>query len=157
MNKMRLRYNESCALVYPADTARQSPLEAVRRSILNFDEKHYALMRQRNIIGQVCNTPKSYDNVMHVGLRKVTFKWQRGNKIGEWTVNNSVHMTIHSTGFLNTVSGWQVKGSMGRFTHASMWTLANWWPWRRYVKYQLYNPCILIYFYSNILQGLICH
>ncbi|TRY93363.1 hypothetical protein DNTS_032857, partial [Danionella cerebrum] len=65
------------------DTARQSPLEAVRRSIRNFDEKHYALMRQRNIIGQVCNTPKSYDNVMHVGLRKVTFKWQRGNKIGE--------------------------------------------------------------------------
>ncbi|XP_056326922.1 mitogen-activated protein kinase kinase kinase 4 isoform X3 [Danio aesculapii] len=65
------------------DTARQSPLEAVRRSIRNFDEKHYALMRQRNIIGQVCYTPKSYDNVMHVGLRKVTFKWQRGNKIGE--------------------------------------------------------------------------
>lgn len=65
------------------DTARQSPLEAVRRSIRTFDEKHYALMRQRNIIGQVCNTPKSYDNVMHVGLRKVTFKWQRGNKIGE--------------------------------------------------------------------------
>lgn len=65
------------------DTARQSPLEAVRRSIQTFDEKHYALMRQRNIIGQVCNTPKSYDNVMHVGLRKVTFKWQRGNKIGE--------------------------------------------------------------------------
>lgn len=40
-------------------------------------------MRRRNIIGQVCDTPKSYDNVMHVGLRKVTFKWQRGNKIGE--------------------------------------------------------------------------
>ncbi|XP_056110967.1 mitogen-activated protein kinase kinase kinase 4 isoform X1 [Rhinichthys klamathensis goyatoka] len=63
--------------------ARQSPMEAVWRSISTFDEKHYALMRQRNIIGQVCNTPKSYDNVMHVGLRKVTFKWQRGNKIGE--------------------------------------------------------------------------
>ncbi|XP_055025496.2 mitogen-activated protein kinase kinase kinase 4 isoform X2 [Misgurnus anguillicaudatus] len=66
------------------DTAAgQSPMEAVRRSIHAFDEKHYQLMRQRNIIGQVCNTPKSYDNVMHVGLRKVTFKWQRGNKIGE--------------------------------------------------------------------------
>lgn len=39
-------------------------------------------MRRKNIIGQVCDTPKSYDNVMHVGLRKVTFKWQRGNKIG---------------------------------------------------------------------------
>ncbi|XP_057197447.1 mitogen-activated protein kinase kinase kinase 4 isoform X1 [Triplophysa rosa] len=63
--------------------ARQSPMEAVRRSIFAFDEEHYVLMRQRNIIGQVCNTPKSYDNVMHVGLRKVTFKWQRGNKIGE--------------------------------------------------------------------------
>uniref|UniRef100_A0A8C1RK58 Mitogen-activated protein kinase kinase kinase 4 n=1 Tax=Cyprinus carpio TaxID=7962 RepID=A0A8C1RK58_CYPCA len=63
--------------------ARQSPMEAVRRSIRIFDDKHYVLMRQRNIIGQVCNTPKSYDNVMHVGLRKVTFKWQRGNKIGE--------------------------------------------------------------------------
>lgn len=59
-------------------------MEAVRRSIRTFDDKHYLLMRQRNIIGQVCNTPKSYDNVMHVGLRKVTFKWQRGNKIGEW-------------------------------------------------------------------------
>ncbi|XP_061646262.1 mitogen-activated protein kinase kinase kinase 4 isoform X2 [Phyllopteryx taeniolatus] len=63
--------------------ARQSPLEAVRRSIRRFEDKRYAVMRQRNIIGQVCHTPKSYDNVMHVGLRKVTFKWQRGNKIGE--------------------------------------------------------------------------
>lgn len=42
-------------------------------------------MRRKNIIGQVCDTPKSYDNVMHVGLRKVTFKWQRGNKIGKDT------------------------------------------------------------------------
>ncbi|XP_029962314.1 mitogen-activated protein kinase kinase kinase 4 isoform X3 [Salarias fasciatus] len=63
--------------------ARQSPMEAVRRSIRKFEEKRYAMMKQRNIIGQVCHTPKSYDNVMHVGLRKVTFKWQRGNKIGE--------------------------------------------------------------------------
>ncbi|XP_028324453.1 mitogen-activated protein kinase kinase kinase 4 isoform X3 [Gouania willdenowi] len=63
--------------------ARQSPMEAVRRSIRKFEEKRYAIMKQRNIIGQVCHTPKSYDNVMHVGLRKVTFKWQRGNKIGE--------------------------------------------------------------------------
>ncbi|XP_071337008.1 mitogen-activated protein kinase kinase kinase 4 isoform X2 [Trachinotus anak] len=63
--------------------ARQSPMEAVRRSIRKFEDKHYAMMKQRNIIGQVCHTPKSYDNVMHVGLRKVTFKWQRGNKIGE--------------------------------------------------------------------------
>ncbi|XP_023117573.1 mitogen-activated protein kinase kinase kinase 4 isoform X4 [Amphiprion ocellaris] len=63
--------------------ARQGPMEAVRRSIRKFEEKRYAVMKQRNIIGQVCHTPKSYDNVMHVGLRKVTFKWQRGNKIGE--------------------------------------------------------------------------
>uniref|UniRef100_H3C1A4 Mitogen-activated protein kinase kinase kinase 4 n=1 Tax=Tetraodon nigroviridis TaxID=99883 RepID=H3C1A4_TETNG len=63
--------------------ARQSPLEAVRRSIRKLEDKRYAVMKQRNIIGQVCHTPKSYDNVMHVGLRKVTFKWQRGNKIGE--------------------------------------------------------------------------
>uniref|UniRef100_A0A4W5M5K1 Mitogen-activated protein kinase kinase kinase 4 n=1 Tax=Hucho hucho TaxID=62062 RepID=A0A4W5M5K1_9TELE len=63
--------------------ARQSPMEAVRRSICSFEDKRYAVMKQRNIIGQVCDTPKSYDNVMHVGLRKVTFKWQRGNKIGE--------------------------------------------------------------------------
>lgn len=57
-------------------------MEAVYRSIRKFEEKRYAMMKQRNIIGQVCHTPKSYDNVMHVGLRKVTFKWQRGNKIG---------------------------------------------------------------------------
>uniref|UniRef100_A0A8C7RJE1 Mitogen-activated protein kinase kinase kinase 4 n=1 Tax=Oncorhynchus mykiss TaxID=8022 RepID=A0A8C7RJE1_ONCMY len=63
--------------------ARQSPMEAVRRSIRSFEDKRYAVMKQRNIIGQVCDTPKSYDNVMNVGLRKVTFKWQRGNKIGE--------------------------------------------------------------------------
>uniref|UniRef100_A0AAX7TSR0 Mitogen-activated protein kinase kinase kinase 4 n=1 Tax=Astatotilapia calliptera TaxID=8154 RepID=A0AAX7TSR0_ASTCA len=63
--------------------ARQSPMEAVRLSIRKFEEKRYAVMKQRNIIGQVCHTPKSYDNVMQVGLRKVTFKWQRGNKIGE--------------------------------------------------------------------------
>ncbi|XP_055018798.1 mitogen-activated protein kinase kinase kinase 4 isoform X2 [Boleophthalmus pectinirostris] len=63
--------------------ARQCPMENVRRSIRKFEEKRYAVLKQRNIIGQVCHTPKSYDNVMHVGLRKVTFKWQRGNKIGE--------------------------------------------------------------------------
>lgn len=61
-------------------------MEAVRRSIRTFEEKRYAMMKQRNIIGQVCHTPKSYDNVMHVGLRKVTFKWQRGNKIGTSTL-----------------------------------------------------------------------
>ncbi|KAM6956719.1 mitogen-activated protein kinase kinase kinase 4 isoform 2-T2 [Aplochiton taeniatus] len=63
--------------------ARQSPMEAVRRSVHALEEKRYGDMKHRNIIGQVCHTPKSFDNVMHVGLRKVTFKWQRGNKIGE--------------------------------------------------------------------------
>ncbi|XP_028279312.1 mitogen-activated protein kinase kinase kinase 4 isoform X1 [Parambassis ranga] len=63
--------------------ARQSPMETVRRSIRKLEDERYGEMKQRNIIGQVCHTPKSYDNVMHVGLRKVTFKWQRGNKIGE--------------------------------------------------------------------------
>ncbi|XP_036276251.2 mitogen-activated protein kinase kinase kinase 4 isoform X1 [Pipistrellus kuhlii] len=66
------------------DTAsKQGPMEAVQKSVRLFEEKRYREMRRRNIIGQVCDTPKSYDNVMHVGLRKVTFKWQRGNKIGE--------------------------------------------------------------------------
>ncbi|MGH0186396.1 UNVERIFIED_CONTAM: hypothetical protein FKN15_034673 [Acipenser sinensis] len=58
-------------------------MEAVRKSLKQFEQERYRMMKQKNIIGQVCNTPKSYDNVMHVGLRKVTFKWQRGNKIGE--------------------------------------------------------------------------
>ncbi|XP_020664640.3 mitogen-activated protein kinase kinase kinase 4 isoform X2 [Pogona vitticeps] len=66
------------------DTAsRQGPMETVQRSVQLFEEKRYREMRRKNIIGQVCDTPKSYDNIMHVGLRKVTFKWQRGNKIGE--------------------------------------------------------------------------
>ncbi|XP_043313234.1 mitogen-activated protein kinase kinase kinase 4 isoform X1 [Cervus canadensis] len=66
------------------DTAsKQGPIEAIQKSVRLFEEKRYQEMRRRNIIGQVCDTPKSYDNVMHVGLRKVTFKWQRGNKIGE--------------------------------------------------------------------------
>lgn len=70
----------------PADTAsKQGPMEAVQKSVRLFEEKRYREMRRRNIIGQVCDTPKSYDNVMHVGLRKVTFKWQRGNKIGKET------------------------------------------------------------------------
>ncbi|XP_067416924.1 mitogen-activated protein kinase kinase kinase 4 isoform X3 [Emydura macquarii macquarii] len=66
------------------DTAsKQGPIDAVQKSVRLFEEKRYREMRRRNIIGQVCDTPKSYDNIMHVGLRKVTFKWQRGNKIGE--------------------------------------------------------------------------
>ncbi|XP_014806485.1 PREDICTED: mitogen-activated protein kinase kinase kinase 4 isoform X1 [Calidris pugnax] len=66
------------------DTAsKQAPIEAVQKSVQLFEERRYREMRRKNIIGQVCDTPKSYDNVMHVGLRKVTFKWQRGNKIGE--------------------------------------------------------------------------
>ncbi|EPY85227.1 hypothetical protein CB1_000390041 [Camelus ferus] len=73
-------------LLEPAglDTAsKQGPIEAIQKSVRLFEEKRYREMRRKNIIGQVCDTPKSYDNVMHVGLRKVTFKWQRGNKIGE--------------------------------------------------------------------------
>ncbi|XP_078504839.1 mitogen-activated protein kinase kinase kinase 4 isoform X1 [Lissotriton helveticus] len=66
------------------DTAsKHRPMDAVQKSVQLFEEERYRNMRSKNIIGQVCNTPKSYDNVMHVGLRKVTFKWQRGNKIGE--------------------------------------------------------------------------
>ncbi|XP_076976899.1 mitogen-activated protein kinase kinase kinase 4 isoform X2 [Tamandua tetradactyla] len=66
------------------DTAcKQGPIETIQKSVRLFEEKRYREMRRKNIIGQVCDTPKSYDNVMHVGLRKVTFKWQRGNKIGE--------------------------------------------------------------------------
>uniref|UniRef100_A0A6I8NYM4 Mitogen-activated protein kinase kinase kinase 4 n=1 Tax=Ornithorhynchus anatinus TaxID=9258 RepID=A0A6I8NYM4_ORNAN len=63
--------------------SKQGPIEAIQKSVRLFEEKSYREMRRKNIIGQVCDTPKSYDNVMHVGLRKVTFKWQRGNKIGE--------------------------------------------------------------------------
>uniref|UniRef100_A0A8C0PVS6 Mitogen-activated protein kinase kinase kinase 4 n=1 Tax=Canis lupus familiaris TaxID=9615 RepID=A0A8C0PVS6_CANLF len=62
--------------------SKQGPIEAIQKSVRLFEEKRYREMRRKNIIGQVCDTPKSYDNVMHVGLRKVTFKWQRGNKIG---------------------------------------------------------------------------
>ncbi|GAA6094351.1 mitogen-activated protein kinase kinase kinase 4 isoform X1 [Tachysurus ichikawai] len=64
-------------------TTCQNTMDMVFRAICSFEEKRYAALRQRNVIGQVCSTPKSYDNIMHVGLRKVTFKWQRGNKIGE--------------------------------------------------------------------------
>lgn len=63
--------------------SKQGPMEAVQKSVRLFEERRYREMRRKNIIGQVCDTPKSYDNIMHVGLRKVTFKWQRGNKIGE--------------------------------------------------------------------------
>ncbi|XP_069830473.1 mitogen-activated protein kinase kinase kinase 4 isoform X2 [Dendropsophus ebraccatus] len=63
--------------------ARQRPMDAVQKSVMIFEEQRHREMRRKNIVGQVCDTPKSYDNFMHVGLRKVTFKWQRGNKIGE--------------------------------------------------------------------------
>ncbi|XP_052025331.1 mitogen-activated protein kinase kinase kinase 4 isoform X1 [Apodemus sylvaticus] len=63
--------------------SKQGPIEAIQKSVRLLEERRYREMRRKNIIGQVCDTPKSYDNVMHVGLRKVTFKWQRGNKIGE--------------------------------------------------------------------------
>ncbi|XP_059842463.1 mitogen-activated protein kinase kinase kinase 4 isoform X1 [Hypanus sabinus] len=64
-------------------TAKQSRIDIVRKSIKSFEEQQDCQMKQKNIIGQICDIPKSYDNVMQVGLRKVTFKWQRGNKIGE--------------------------------------------------------------------------
>ncbi|XP_043552237.1 mitogen-activated protein kinase kinase kinase 4 isoform X3 [Chiloscyllium plagiosum] len=71
-------------LSQPKDiAAKQSRIDIVRKSIKSFEEQQNQQMKQKNIIGQVCDIPKSYDNVMQVGLRKVTFKWQRGNKIGE--------------------------------------------------------------------------
>ena len=76
-----------------ADTAsKQGPIEAIQKSVRLFEEKRYREMRRRNIIGQVCDTPKSYDNIMHVGLRKVTFKLQRGNKIGKKTEEQDTEM-----------------------------------------------------------------
>ena len=79
--------------LWPADTAsKQGPIEAIQKSVRLFEEKRYREMRRKNIIGQVCDTPKSYDNVMHVGLRKVTFKWQRGNKIGKETQEHDTKM-----------------------------------------------------------------
>ncbi|KAG8444472.1 hypothetical protein GDO86_009591 [Hymenochirus boettgeri] len=63
--------------------ARHRPMDAIQKSVKSFEDERYREMRRKNIVGQVCDTPKSYDNIMHVGLRKVTFKWQRGNKIGE--------------------------------------------------------------------------
>lgn len=75
------------------DTAsKQGPIDAVQKSVRLFEEKRYREMRRRNIIGQVCDTPKSYDNIMHVGLRKVTFKWQRGNKIGKSVIDLSCRL-----------------------------------------------------------------
>ena len=72
--------------------SKQAPIEAVQKSVQLFEERRYREMRRKNIIGQVCDTPKSYDNVMHVGLRKVTFKWQRGNKIGKFVIRSFVRL-----------------------------------------------------------------
>lgn len=79
---VRTRVCSCLCVLRPSDSAAACPMAMVYRAIRAFEESRYALLRQRNVIGQVCDTPKSYDNVMHVGLRKVTFKWQRGNKIG---------------------------------------------------------------------------
>lgn len=82
-------------VILPADSAsKQGPIEAIQKSVRLFEEKRYREMRRKNIIGQVCDTPKSYDNVMHVGLRKVTFKWQRGNKIGKEIEEPLLEMAI---------------------------------------------------------------
>lgn len=90
-------------------------MEAVRRSIRKFEDKRYTVMKQRNIIGQVCHTPKSYDNVMHVGLRKVTFKWQRGNKIGitaYWQLLLWCRLFIaHTDSYVCTITG---EGQYGK-------------------------------------------
>lgn len=101
-------------------------MEAVRRSIHKFEDKRYAVMKQRNIIGQVCHTPKSYDNVMHVGLRKVTFKWQRGNKIGttESLCDEAGELVDRWTVVLRVCPS-QVRASTERCTPASMSTLEN--------------------------------
>lgn len=104
-------------------------MEAVRRSIREFEDNRYAVMKQRNIIGQVCHTPKSYDNVMHVGLRKVTFKWQRGNKIGAYCLTITrvmMVMRVQGSDVAFVCVGWQqVKASTEKCTPALMSTLEN--------------------------------
>lgn len=109
-------------------------MEAVRRSIRSFEDKRYAFMKQRNIIGQVCHTPKSYDNVMHVGLRKVTFKWQRGNKIGTMSTTTEFNPTfpfcfLHILG-CSVVAIFLVTG----FEHSSSPYLQLWCFWRHHVQ-----------------------
>lgn len=104
-------------------------MEAVRHSIRKFEDKRYATMKQRNIIGQVCHTPKSFDNVMHVGLRKVTFKWQRGNKIGmaAYLMTSSSQSGLFNTHTVSDVMFvcYQVRASMGRCIPALMLTLES--------------------------------
>uniref|UniRef100_A0A8C4QGK0 Mitogen-activated protein kinase kinase kinase 4 n=1 Tax=Eptatretus burgeri TaxID=7764 RepID=A0A8C4QGK0_EPTBU len=62
---------------------RNNHMTRVRRAVLRFQQEQDVKLRSRQVIGRVCDNPHSAPSTMHVGLRKVTFKWQRGNKIGE--------------------------------------------------------------------------
>uniref|UniRef100_UPI00358DF201 mitogen-activated protein kinase kinase kinase 4 n=1 Tax=Myxine glutinosa TaxID=7769 RepID=UPI00358DF201 len=62
---------------------RNNHMTRVRRAVQRFQHDQDLKLRSRQVIGRVCDNPQSAPSTMHVGLRKVTFKWQRGNKIGE--------------------------------------------------------------------------
>ncbi|CAN0348728.1 unnamed protein product [Lampetra planeri] len=65
------------------ESSRCGRMERVRKAMARFEQKLDAQSQRRRVVGRVCSTPHAINNLMHVGLRKVTFKWQRGNKIGE--------------------------------------------------------------------------
>uniref|UniRef100_A0A3Q3G8G8 Mitogen-activated protein kinase kinase kinase N-terminal domain-containing protein n=1 Tax=Labrus bergylta TaxID=56723 RepID=A0A3Q3G8G8_9LABR len=62
--------------------ARQSPMEAVRRSIRKFEDKRYAVMKQRNIIAK-CATRQSPTITSCTSTQEGDLQVAEGNKIGE--------------------------------------------------------------------------
>ena len=59
-----------------------SPMERIRAEIADLEEKRSRSLFDRHVIGKVSSWKG--DVTYNINIRRVNFKWQRGNKIGGW-------------------------------------------------------------------------
>jgi len=57
-----------------------SPMERIRAEIADLEEKRSRSLFDRHVIGKVSSWKG--DVTYNINIRRVNFKWQRGNKIG---------------------------------------------------------------------------
>ena len=57
-----------------------SPMERIRAEIADLEEKRSRSLFDRRVIGKVSSWKG--DVTYNINIRRVNFKWQRGNKIG---------------------------------------------------------------------------
>lgn len=67
----------------PGATEDHTPVSRVRKAVRSLELKRNAKLYDKRFIGRVAERSHDVDYHNHISVRRVNFKWQRGNKLGE--------------------------------------------------------------------------